>query len=136
MSTRRRVWGFVRLRASRQWRNQVGAGGAERPPPGSSFGEIFDETYNGDFYWAKYFQQISSNHVRYLWCDVILSILILNFPTNAYFLLVLGINVRHFYIHIEEIRQHISNKFPWNHISMLEEYFNFPKINNSVNSDF
>ena len=37
-----------------QWRNQVKAGGAERPP-GQHFWGNFYEAYIGDFYWAKYF---------------------------------------------------------------------------------
>ena len=38
-----------------QWRNQVGAGGRSAPP-GSIFGEIFDEIYISDFQWQNEFR--------------------------------------------------------------------------------
>ena len=46
-----------------QWHNQVGA---ERHPRAAVLGNFFDETYNGDFYLAKHFQQILSTLISML----------------------------------------------------------------------
>ena len=46
-----------------QWRNQVGAGGAERPPRAAVLGKFLDEDYINCLYFAENSNKYSLNHI-------------------------------------------------------------------------